>query len=209
MNFAKRNRDADGDCPSRLRGALAGVVAALLLAASGTALAQAMYRWTDAQGRVSYGDKPPKGALNVTRIEVPPATNTVPATAPARPAAVDAPAAPAPDIATKRRALRNQFEANLAQAREKLDLARKNLAEGTDPQDDERQMIQRGAPGPSGVAKMNCRQVAGKDGKTATVCPSMVPNDAFYQRIARLEDAVRAAEEEVAAAENAYRRGVD
>jgi hypothetical protein len=37
----------------------------------------------------------------------------------------------------------------------------------------------------------------------------MIPNDAFYQRVARLEDAVRDAEEAVAVAETAYRRGVD
>jgi hypothetical protein len=126
-----------------------------------------------------------------------------------RPGAAAAPSAPAPDLATQRRMTRARLEANLAQAREKLDLARKNLAEGTDPQEDERQAVLRGTAGPTGTSKMNCRQVPGKDGKTATICPSMIPNDAFYQRVARLEDAVRDAEEEVAAAETAYRRGVD
>jgi hypothetical protein len=208
MNCVERKRDSN---PSpRLLRAVVGLALALLLGASTGALAQALYRWTDVDGRVSYGDKPPKGALNVTRIEVNPSTNTVPSVpVPPRAAVVDTPAAPGPDLATQRRTTRNKLEASLAQAREKLDLARKNLAEGTDPQEDERQMVQRGTAGPTGAAKMNCRQVAGKDGKNATICPSMVPNDAFYQRIARLEDAVRAAEEEVAAAETAYRRGVD
>ena len=47
-------------------------------------------------------------------------------------------------------------------------------------------------------------------GKAAgAVCPALIPNDAYYERQKQLEDAVKKAEEEVAAAEDAYRRGVD
>ena len=39
--------------------------------------------------------------------------------------------------------------------------------------------------------------------------PTVVPSEAYYERVQKLEDDVRRAEEEVAAAEQAYRRGVD
>ena len=41
------------------------------------------------------------------------------------------------------------------------------------------------------------------------MCPAIVPNEIYFERIAKLEAAVKQAEEEVDAAEQAYRRGVD
>jgi hypothetical protein len=49
----------------------------------------------------------------------------------------------------------------------------------------------------------------GANGKAVTVCPTIIPNQAYQERIAALEEAVRKAEDDVAAAETAYRRGVD
>ena len=199
------------------RRAAAGLLAALL-AASGLAMAQALYRWTDAQGRTHYGDRPPKDAIGVTKIDTGIDSNAAPAPAPApvppvaKPApAAEAPPKAAPDRATERRTTRERLRAELNRALDNLEAAKKKLAEGGDMQDDERQVVQQraGRPPVTPTARQNCRPERGKDGKPGLMCPVTVPNDQYYERISRLEEAVRQAEEEVAAAEAAYRRGVD
>jgi hypothetical protein len=202
----------------------------ILLGASAAAMAQALYRWSDADGKTHYGDRPPKGALNVTRIEIDPPGNTV-----TMPAAPKAPAESAkseekapPDLATRRRALREKLEGVLVKAREKLAAAKLALAEA-EPGDDERQFIQqrkgadtKGNTGSGTTAegrqvggsfgmgeRRNCREVPGRDGQRVVVCPTFVPNEKFQDRVALMEEAVRAAELEVSEAEYAYRRGVD
>lgn len=198
-----------------LKRGLAGALAAALLAASSLAMAQALYRWTDAEGKTHYGDRPPKDAIGVTKVDTGPETNTL--NAPLAPApkaapAVDVPAKiGAPDRNTQRRDTRERLAADLKRARENLEAAKKMLAEGGDMRDDERQTVQQrsGSPPVTATARQNCRQVTGKDGKPALMCSGSVPNEQYYERIAQLEEAVRKAEEEVAAAENAYRRGVD
>lgn len=201
------------------------------------AFAQVFYKWTDAQGKTQYGDRPPKNfSGEVTRIEVDPTANAAPpAVAPRQaPAADKAPAGkaaqPPADIAAKRREARERLAAELARARAKLDLARAALAGETTPQDDERMVIQqrldKEQPAPGGgssstggmhgsggmhgaAARSNCRTVTGSDGKQLVICPTAIPNEAYHERQRKLEEAVRVAEEEVAAAEQAYRRGVD
>jgi hypothetical protein len=202
--------------PGLLKRALVSCAAALLLAAGTVAMAVELYRWTDAEGKVHYGDRPAKGALNVTRVEIDPPITTVPppatsAPAPKAPSNIEQDKAQPVDLATQRRKTREALEANLNRARARLEVARQALAEGADMQEDELQVVQQGAEKvvPSKTARMNCRQVTGKDGKPATICPAAVPNEKYYERIAKLEEAVRRAEEEVAAAEAAYRRGVD
>jgi len=224
------------------RRTLAEIATVALWAAVSVASAQAadLYRWTDASGGTHYGDKPPKGALNVTRIEVDTAGSTMPSRPP--PAAPAAPAAPrgeaasppAPDLLTQRRATRARLEGNIAAAQARLDLARKNLAEANELQPDEQQVVQQrldNAPPGAGVGpgkadatqpqgahggmmglypnRSNCTTSKGANGKAVTVCPTIIPNQAYQERIAALEDAVRKAEEDLAAAETAYRRGVD
>jgi hypothetical protein len=206
---------------------------ALCLAAWG-ASGNSFYKWTDKDGNVHYGDKPAKGALGVTRIEIDPAPIVQ---APALPPAnqdteASRKEASVPDLATERRTTREALDARLHQAREKLDLARAALAEASSPGDDERDVVQQrrevgtsgrpdspasentgGALGTGGMLGMaprsNCRQAVGKDGKKMVICPTMVPNQKYAERMAGLEDAVKRAEEEVADAERAYRRGVD
>lgn len=192
-----------------------GLMAAWVVT-SGLAMAQTLYRWTDAHGKTHYGDRPPKDAIGLIRVETGPDTNAF--TAPlvpvpkAAPLIGDAPekAAP-PDRATQRRETRERLRAEVTRARDNLALAKKKLADGGDMQDDERQVVQqRSGKGPvTAVARQNCRQVPGKDGKISTMCPVSVPNDQYYERMGKLEDAVREAEEAVAVAESAYRRGVD
>jgi hypothetical protein len=212
-----------------------------VLAVAGAAHAADLYRWNDADGRVVYGDKPPKDARNVSRIEVDTATTVIPSApaskAPATPAPAAGPeAAPAqPDLLTQRRTTRARLEENLARARARLDLARKNLAEATDMAPDEQQPViekvqdlpSPGAGTPSnstvdpanmqlatggmyGMApRSNCSKIVGKSGKAAVVCPTIIPNEAYRERIAALEDAVRKAQADVDAAQEAYNRGVD
>lgn len=199
-------------------------LAVFLLAVSAAAVAadpQFLYKWTDKEGKTQYSDQVPKNpASEVTRIEI-----DTPATPSNTPAARPGVAAPGPaDVAAKRNATRNALEAKLAKAYVKRDHARAAL-EGATPEDTEKQVIQQrqdhanpgtgpgsrstggmlGQGGMLGAApRMNCRE----EGKTM-ICPTTVPSESYYDRVQQLEDDLRKAEQEVAAAEQAYRRGVD
>lgn len=198
--------------------------AVLMLAIVAAPLAWSdVYTWTDDTGRVQYSDHPPKNFTGpVRRMEVdepPPVPVAAPKPAPADkavPAKGEAAKAP-PDMASKRRAERERLQHNLDLAREKLAAARQALAEHQEPQGDERQMIQRPGGDPKKAlmpgnvqisARSNCRTVV-NDKKKSVVCPVSTPTEAYYEHIAKLEQAVKEAEEEVADAERAYRRGVD
>lgn len=200
-------------------------LAQCLLALAGLLLplavfSQVLYKWTDAEGKVQYSDRPPKDLKGVTRIErdIPPTPSPAPPALPK--VAADPAKAPPPgaqDPAGKRRAVRNQLEKALTQARDNLDAARKALTEASSPEPDERQVVQQqmkageGTGGMHGLslARSNCRPYTDKNGKAGVMCPASTPNEAYYDRIAKLEEAVRTAEEEVAQAEQAWRRGVD
>lgn len=184
------------------------------LAVAAAAPAQTLYKWTDAQGKVQYSDRPPKNFTGeVTRIPI----DAAPAPAPAKPAAPAvkeaAPAVdkPVDDIAARRRALRERLGADVARAREKLEAARAALENAGGPEVDERQVVQqRFAKGTRPAqARSNCREVAGADGRKSLMCPALVPGEGYYERIRLLEEALKRAEEELEAAERAYRRGVD
>lgn len=202
--------------PSGASLAAFALVAGLLLPAP--AVSQVLYKWIDASGKVQYSDRPPKDMTGVTRIE--PDTPATPSpTPPAAPKAdpAKAPPPPAQDLAGKRRALRNELERKLAQARDNLDAARKALADASSPEPEERQVVQqqmkagKGSGGMHGLspARSNCRPYTDKNGKAGVMCPASTPNEAYYDRIAKLEESVRNAEEEVSQAEQAWRRGVD
>jgi hypothetical protein len=219
------------------KAAVKGVLAALCACALPALAAETvLYRWTDAAGGTHYGDHPPKDARNLTRVEVDPASATVPATPRgAEPARAPVPQPGAKDILTQRRETRDRLEANLAAAREKLDLARKNLAEANDMTPSEQQTVMskvQDVPAPPNATpnptidpgnmqlagggqfgmsqrRANCFTVVGNSGKAGVICPTIIPNQAYRERMAALEDAVKKAEEDVAAAEAAYRRGVD
>jgi len=177
-------------CPRRAEGSIAllargAVLLALTLAIALPADAQqrTLYKWTDRDGKVQYSDKPPTGFTGeIERLEIDPALNATPG--------LRAPEAAAPkpapsDIASKRRALRERLRAALDGALAKLELAKASLA----------------------VAG-NCCPIK-QDGGVVFLCPTLVPNESYYERLGKLEGAVRDAEAEVAAAEEAYRRGVD
>jgi hypothetical protein len=180
------------------------------------ASAQAFYKWTDGDGKVHYADKPPAGFKGeVTRIEA----DIAPAPAP-QPAAKAQNAEPQgeekpPDLATRRRAERERLGARVTAARAKVEKARKALADGEDAQDDEKQIVQqlhdRDARRPERTPppRLNCMATKTPDGRAAWNCPTPVPGEAYYDRQKVLEEALRTAEEELAEAERAYRRGVD
>ncbi len=232
------------------RSATALRVLSVLLALAGPwivppAMAETFYRWTGKDGVVHYGDAPPKDARDATRIEVDPATTTIPAPV-IREGVAPGEGEPAvPDILEQRRSTRARLEANLAQARERLALARKALAEATGMADADQQYTRRqvdpksinpnqfdaGAANPDappttlgsdttqsiparggmlGMApRANCRKAINPKGEPVLICPTGVPNTGYYERVARLEEAVHRAEQAVAEAEVAYRRGVD
>ena len=228
-------------CTQRRRTAIEVAALALALAcACGAANAVELYRWTDADGRAVYGDKPPKDARNVSRIDVDTTTTTVPshrAPAPVPAAAPSTQPPPAPDLLTQRRATRARLEADVARARERLDLARKNLAEASDMSPDEQQsvvekvadlppseaakaapsagvdpgnmQVTRGGMFGMSTNRQNCSKVVGPSGKGGVICPTIIPNQAYRERIAMLEEAVKKAEADLDAAQEAYRRGVD
>jgi hypothetical protein len=194
-------------------GARAGAVLltlSLAIAVPARAQSPTLYKWNDAEGKTQYSDKPPSGFKGeVERLEIDPATNATLSTAPRAPAAAPKPAPI--DVAGKRRALREKLRAALDQARAKLELAKASLAVAGGPDDDERQVLQQRfdqqVPG-TASARGNCRPVQ-QDDRTVFLCPTLVPTEAYYERLGKLESAVSDAEAEVAAAEEAYRRGVD
>ncbi len=196
--------------------------------------AQVLYKWMDADGKIHYSDAPPKNPPGpVTRIEPDEKPDNtwkppVPKASVAAPA--DTEAAKPRDQATQRRAKREQLEARVTAAREKLAAAKAALEAGQDPQDDERQTIQQRmdrnnpSPGPGSVSnggmlgmgamhggapRSNCSAAKDSSGNVITMCPTQIPTEAYYERIKKLEDDVKAAEEELDAAQEAYRRGVD
>lgn len=196
--------------------ACALIAGALAAACSLGAFAQqVLYKWTDESGKTQYSDKPPKNFKGeVTRIETD--VNPPPVVAPKKAdgAKADGVRDAPPDYLAKRREKRAELEAARARARENLESAQKALEEGSDPQAEELQVIGNradnngGRAGP-GVARSNCRQVRGADGKLATSCAGVVPTTEYYDRIAQLQESLRKAEEALSAAEEAYRRGVD
>jgi hypothetical protein len=186
--------------------ALATAVALFVLQAS--AATQILYRWTDAQGRVQYADKPPVGFKGeVTQVEVD--ATTQPASTPRAPrVAPEVMRDVVPDIAKARRDKRALLEAAVRRAQDKLAAAKLALEGGGEMQQDERQFIQR-PYAQAQEGRSNCRQATDANGKAFFICPAVVPNEEYFGRQGRLEEAVKKAEEELSDAQAAYRRGVD
>ena len=202
--------------PAASRSLAAGLVAVgMALAAS--AFAQALYRWTDADGQVHYSDHLPKGyngPFTVIQPDKPasPAAPALPIAPPVSPApAAEASSAPAKDIATKRREARRALEARVQVAREKLAEAKKAREDGDALRDEEHQIVQRtGSPADfATVGRSNCIYSRDAKGKPVAMCPTLVPSEAYWDRIRSLDDAVKAAEAELDDAQEAYVRGVD
>ncbi len=199
---------------------------AVLAAPASDSYAQVLYKWIDDDGKTQYSDRPPKNFKGtVTRIEP---DEQPPPVAPYRAAGPSAKQGEdglvrLPDVAAERRDLRRKLAADVAAARERLATAKLAIEASSAPQDDEKQTIQRrtdqvsNLPGSGSAAtggglafgRSNCTTAKNAEGLPVTTCPTAIPNDAYYERIRKLEDDVRAAEEDLATAERAYRRGAD
>lgn len=190
---------------------IAAVVALLAATLSAPGFAQTLYKLVDKAGRVSYADRVPKGFDGeVTPITIDPEAN---AASPIR-IAPPARAEDAKDRNTKRREARTTLTAALERARAKVAAAKKALADGVDPLEDEYQTIQQkfdasGAKQDATGPRSNCRRLTSDDGRSTWICPTIVPGERYRDRQKSLEDALRDAEAELALAEVAYRRGTD
>lgn len=204
-----------------MRSASAALLVAAALGAGAAAAQVILYKWVDDQGKTQYSDRAPKGFKGeVTRIETevekstlppaPPPVSPVPAESPAAaPTKVETP--PANDIAAKRRANRARLEAQLTKAREKLAAAKGALEKAQSPEPEERQIVQQRTAGGGmhGMApRSNCR-VEGSGKNKTLMCPTFIPTPEYHDKVAGLEEDVRKAEDELAEAERAWRRGVD
>jgi hypothetical protein len=185
-----------------------------------------LYKLTDAKGAVSYVEVPPQGfhgrveamsiETNVNVIDAPARTKPmVTASVPAS----EAPTAPKMDYLSKRRATRDQLEARLQLARRNLDAAKEALAHPPMDDDETRFALRRiktdgnGQPARGELATRvmpDNRMCAGamQNGHAVHRC-GLAVNESFMAKANALEAAVKQAEEEVAEAEIAYRRGVD
>jgi len=197
---------------------LFAIAAAFLALLAPAAHAQVLYKWVDSEGRVQYSDHPPKDAqVPVTRIEPDAAPTVAPVSKSPPPVAESAKAIapPTQDVVAKRRANRAALEGRLELARAALEAARRSLADASSPEPTEQQVFQQpqnaGAGGMHGLSqsRSNCRPAIDKNGKAGVMCAAVMPNEAYFERVAKLEEAVRKAEEELADAESAWRRGVD
>ena len=190
------------------RGAALAALLAFTLASH--AEVRTFYRWVDAQGRMQYSDKPPPASFKgeVKRVDVDTETNTRVADPPRQPlVAPEVLKDVTPDPSKQRRETRAKLEAAVKNAEKKLADAKAALAQGGEPKDDELNVVQR-TYAKAQLGKANCRTVTEGD-KKKIICPALSPNEQYYDRQKSLEDAVRLAEEELAQAELAYRRGVD
>ena len=196
---------------------LALFLAAMLV--SGTATAQLLYKWIDDQGKTQYSDRPPKNfkgeLITIDTTEGDKTTvSPTPSPAPVKPPSAVPPnirITPVDDIAAKRRATRTRLEEQLTKAREMLASAKTALEQAQVPEPEDRQIVQQRTAGGGmhGMApRSNCR-VEGTGANKTLMCPTFVPTPEYHEKITRLEEGVRKAEEDLSAAELAWRRGVD
>lgn len=171
--------------------ALLGIVAASLV--SGPGHAQQLWKYIDKDGKVIYSDKPPKPGEKAEEVKFDAKANVIESK---KAPGAAAPGAAAADAAAKsaavdarvaaRTAARDAAEQRVDLARQELDRAKKNLETGKDP-----------TPGDMLVAV----------GRGATKGSNkIVYRPEYYERVAALENAVKAAEKKLEDAETEYAR---
>lgn len=182
---------------------------ALAAALSLPASAQVLFKLIDRKGRITYSDSEPKNFDGtVIRLETDTAANIVPAVRAESPPRTETGAG----MAETRRRNREELEKKLRAARERVEAARKAKDGGGEPLAEELQTIQhRHPPLRSGEQPPNPNCFAARDASGSPVlhCPTRVPDGSFYDRQKKLAEELERAEEELALAERAYRRGTD
>lgn len=151
----------------------------LLTLASLQASAQALYKYVDANGKVTYSDKAPKAGEKAERMLADTTTNVI-----SSPAARGGVVVRSGGNAGGRTAERDKLKAQVDSAEMELERAKKALEDGQTPQEGE-QLI---------VVKKN----AGN---------AVLRTEAYRERIAALESAVKVAEGKLEQAQTNYRRG--
>lgn len=152
----------------------------LLTLASFQASAQALYKYVDANGKVTYSDKAPKAGEKATRMTADTTTNIINSPAASKGGGVIRSSGNASGRADERDKLRAMVDA----AEIDLERAKKALEDGQTPQEGEQQII----------VKKN----AGN---------AVLRTEGYRERIAGLEAAVKTAEEKLEQAQSNYRRG--
>jgi hypothetical protein len=166
----------------------------LLALASVHASAQVLYKYVDANGKVTYSDKAPKAGEKAERMMADTTTNVISSPAASRGGAVVRSAGNAGGRAVERDKLKALVDA----AEIDLERAKKALEDGQTPQEGEQRII------------VKTTTATGKDGKPITVPTgqnAIMRTDEYRERIASLEAAVKAAEEKLEQAQSNYRRG--
>ena len=171
----------------RLEGLIA-LAGAMAMTVAGAAYAQALWKYTDKDGKVTYSDKAPKKGENAQLVPNDPAANVIEAPknivkgVPQKLKDVKARAA---DRESQRDKLRGALDA----AKEQLESAKAALEAGREPQIEEVQIIV--GRSPTGAP---------------TGANTQMRKPEYYSRIASLEEAVKQAEARVELAEQNYRR---
>ncbi len=159
-------------------------------AISGTANAQALWKYTDKDGKVTYSDKAPKKGENAQLVTADPSANII-----------DAPKS-AGEGNTRRSAERESKNRNterdkaieslraaLESAKAELDAAKAALESGKEPMPGETQII---------VGRNKAGDQTGAN--------SVIRKPEYYARIAALEETVKKAGEKVETAESNFRK---
>jgi hypothetical protein len=170
----------------RHRRSIAGITlaAAAALTVAGAGHAQALWKYTDKDGKVTYSDKAPKKGENAQLVTNDPAANVIESQRNTREGA------PQKSQEVKNRAAESdQLRDALDAARAELDEARIALEKGREPLPNEVQIVVGRTP--SGAA---------------TGVNSVIRKPEYYLRIAALEEAIKNAEDKVESAERSYRR---
>jgi len=156
------------------------------------ASAQTIYKHVDKDGKVYYSDKPPEKDQGGKKVDVDSNRNVLPPLV-----SKSSEQGGGSDKARIDRRIQKQDNllAELEAARQQLAAAKEALAAGMEPLEDEWQTVVGQSAGGG----------RGKPGLTAT---KRIPNEMYHERIKDLENSVKNAEDNLARAETAYRRGV-
>lgn len=166
----------------------------LLALASLQASAQVLYKYVDANGKVTYSDRAPKAGEKAERMLADSTTNVINSPAASRGGVV----IKSGGNASGRAAERDKLKASVDAAEIDLERAKKALEAGLTPEEGEQRIV------------VKTTTVKGKDGKMITVPTgqnAVLRTDEYRERISNLESAVKAAEEKLEQAQTNYRRG--